>query len=143
MRIVLDTNVLVSAVFFGGAPLEILRAWRKGRVNLPASAAILEEYSRVADELGRRYPLEAGRSVVALVSERAEIVEGGDLGKMRCDDPDDVKFLACAVAGKADAVVSGDKHLLRLRAVAGIPVLAPRAFVDKLASRRPKNLRPE
>lgn len=46
MRIVLDTNVLMSAVFFGGAPLEILRAWQRGTVELLASAAILEEYSR-------------------------------------------------------------------------------------------------
>jgi putative PIN family toxin of toxin-antitoxin system len=141
VRIVLDTNVLMSAVFFGGAPLEILRAWRKGRVKLLASAAILEEYSRVVDELGRRYPLEAARSVVALVSERAVIVEGGDVGDLRCDDPDDLKFLACAVAGKADAVVSGDKHLLRLRAVARIPILTPRSVVDGLVSRRPKTRR--
>ena len=124
----------MSAVFFGGAPLEILRAWQRGRVTLLASAAILEEYSRVVDELGRRYPLEAGRSVVALVLDRAVIVEGGDVGDLRCDDPDDLKFLACAIAGKADAVVSGDKHLLRLRAVAGIPMLAPRALLDRLTS---------
>ena len=45
----------MSAVFFGGAPLEILRAWQRGRVTLLASAAIFEEYYRVVDELGRRY----------------------------------------------------------------------------------------
>lgn len=56
MKIVLDTNVLVSGVFFGGPPYEILEAWREGRIRLVVSPDILAEYYRVGADLSDRYP---------------------------------------------------------------------------------------
>ena len=53
MKIVLDTNVLVSGIFFSGPPYEILKAWRDGRIGLVISTEILTEYQRVADELAQ------------------------------------------------------------------------------------------
>jgi predicted nucleic acid-binding protein len=56
MRIVLDTNVFVSGVFFSGPPYDILNAWRDGRVEIVVSPEILEEYVRVGEELARGFP---------------------------------------------------------------------------------------
>ena len=56
MRIVLDTNVVMSAVFFGGSPLRILEAWREGRMELVVSEDILTEYAEIADRLSARHP---------------------------------------------------------------------------------------
>ena len=55
MRVVLDTNVLVSGIFFDGPPARILQAWRDQRIKLVVSRAILDEYEAVATELGRKY----------------------------------------------------------------------------------------
>jgi len=56
VRVVVDTNVLMSGIFFGGVPSRILEAWASGRVELVLSPDILEEYRRVGDELASRYP---------------------------------------------------------------------------------------
>ena len=98
MRIVLDTNVLVSAVFFGGVPGRILEAWHDGRVQLVLSAEILDEYQRVglilsADHAGVRLEPFLGLLAVA-----AEFVVAPALPEPASVDPDDDKFLACAWA---------------------------------------------
>lgn len=63
MKIVLDTNVLVSGIFFSGAPSKILEAWDEGAFELVISPEILEEYRRVVEELSSQYPsVEAGRN---------------------------------------------------------------------------------
>ena len=56
MKVVLDTNVFVSGVFFGGQPHKILEAWRDGKIQLLLSPAILEEYQRVMRELAVQFP---------------------------------------------------------------------------------------
>ena len=56
MRIVLDTNVLISGIFFSGPPFEILDAWRRGRLELTTSPEILSEYNRVAHEIQLEFP---------------------------------------------------------------------------------------
>ena len=66
MRVVLDTNVFVSPVFFGGVPGRILEAWRDGRLQLVLSAAILDEYQRVGQVLGARYLGVALEPILAL-----------------------------------------------------------------------------
>lgn len=56
MRVILDTNVFVSGIFFSGPPYEILHAWRQGRVTLVVSVEILSEYERVGQELAKQFP---------------------------------------------------------------------------------------
>mgnify|MGYP001557346384 FL=1 len=56
MRVVLDTNVLISGIFFAGPPARILAAWAVGELELLASVDILAEYRRVGDRLGKKYP---------------------------------------------------------------------------------------
>ena len=130
MRIVLDTNVLVSAVFFGGIPGRILEPWRDGRVQLVLSAEILEEYQRVglilsADHAGVRLEPFLGLLAVA-----AEFVVAPALPEPASADPDDDKFLACAWAAGVSVLVSGDRHLLEQSGWRDVRVIKPRQFVD-------------
>lgn len=138
MKIVLDTNVFVSGVFFAGPPARILEAWRDGRVSVAVSAAILEEYRRVGFELGDRYEGVDLEPLLTLLAMNAEIVEAPDLAEPVCEDPDDDKFLACALAAGAPVVVSGDKHLIRVSGWSGIEVLRPRQFCERHLASLPR-----
>ena len=131
MKIVLDTNVLVSGIFFSGPPSEILRAWSRGKVRLVVTREIFDEYWRVAAELRGGFPDVDVTRLLELILVGAEICAPAKLAGRVCADPDDDKFFACAVASGADVVVSGDKHLLKVSGYRGIPVMTPRMFVDQ------------
>ncbi len=131
MRVVLDTNVFVSGVFFSGPPYEILKAWRDGKIQLVMSAGIFEEYQRVGEELAAQFPgVELG-PILALVVVRAEFIAAPSLPEPVCDDPDDDKFIACALAGGCELIISGDNALVRTSGYQGISVLRPRQFIER------------
>lgn len=134
MRALLDTNVLVSGVFFGGTPGRVVAAVAGGRVSLVLSLEILDEYRRVGHELERRYPKLRGtfEPVVALLVATAVVVDAPPLPAPVSADPDDDKFLAAAVAARSSVIVSGDRHLLDVAGWRGILVLTPRQFVDEV-----------
>ncbi len=134
MRAVLDTNVLMSGVFFSGPPYEILSAWRHGIVTLVISAEILDEYRRVGQRLAARYPGVDIGPVFALIAVHAEFVEAPPLRDSVCEDSSDDKFFACAVASGCRVIVSGDKHLHRASGYSGIEVVSPREFIEKRLS---------
>ena len=131
MKVVIDTNVMVSGVFFGGTPGRILSGWRDRNLTLVVSPPILEEYHRVGRVLAIEYPEARLTPFLALVAVHAEVVATPALPTQVCDDPDDDKFLACALAGGARIVISGDKALRRVSGWQGIEVLSPRAFVGR------------
>lgn len=130
MRVVLDTNVFISGVFFGGVPGRILEAWRDGVLALLVSPPILGEYHRVGRLLAVRHEGVDLEPVLALVAARGEVVDAPDLPEQISPDADDDKFLACALGGDARVVVSGDKGLRSASGWRGIEVLTPREFVD-------------
>lgn len=133
MRVILDTNVVISGVFFGGVPGRILSAWSAGKLVLVFSPAILEEYRRVGDELGRLHP-ELGATfepVLTLIAMNAMIVDAPPLAVPVSDDRDDDMFLAAALASQTQLIVSGDRDLLRVSGWRGIGVLTPRQFIDQ------------
>ncbi len=130
MKIVLDTNVFISGIFFGGPPSQILRAWRDERLELVVCPEILAEYRRVAVWLGRKHKGIDILPLIDLVTVRSQIVRAFPLPKPVCQDPNDDVFLGCALAGKTQTVVSGDRHLLDVSGFVGIRVLRPRVFVD-------------
>jgi len=133
MRVVLDTNVFISGIFFQGPPAQILQAWKDSRFELIISHAILEEYQRVAETLADRFPTIDISRIIQLISIHSHMVET-NISIHVCKDEDDDKFIECAVAGRADVIVSGDKHLLEIVQYDEIPIITPRQFIDFLQS---------
>ena len=134
MRVILDTNVFISGVFFGGPPYRILEGWRDGKVQLVLSHEILEEYQRVGDTLVEQFPGVELQPMLELVTMNAELFSDQVVLEPVCEDPDDDKFIACALASGCKVIVSGDKHLLKVSGFGGIRVLRPRAFIDEYLS---------
>jgi putative PIN family toxin of toxin-antitoxin system len=141
-RVVLDANVLVSAVLSPrGTPAQILTAWRAEQFDLVISQAILAELDRVC-----RYPKIAKRhrwseeqvqTFLDTLSHIAILTPGILTLTVITEDPPDDRYLECAVEGEAAYIVSGDRLLLRLGVYQGIPILTPRAFLEVL-QRQPK-----
>jgi putative PIN family toxin of toxin-antitoxin system len=130
VRIVLDTNVLASGLLFSGPPAAILVAVESGRVSLVLTPEVIEEYSRVVEILLNQYPRIGASEALDRVIASGEIFAPVALLKPACSDPDDDKFFACALAGKAKIIVSGDKHLRNVSGSLGVDVLTPRDFVE-------------
>ena len=130
VRVILDTNVIVSGIFFSGPPFQILNAWRNRLLQLVISTDILAEYQRVAVILGEKYSTVDMNSILNLLTVNSEIVVAPPLTEFVSADPNDDMFIACALASKTKIIVSGDKHLLDIDGYQGIQVLKPRTFVD-------------
>jgi putative PIN family toxin of toxin-antitoxin system len=130
VKVVLDTNVIISGIFFTGPPYDILDAWRHGDITLVTSLDILDEYRKVAEELAVQFPAIEWEPVMRLLTLNATIVDTPSLPETVCADPSDDKFLACAIAGGVRHIVSGDRHLLAVSGYAGVTVIRPRKSVD-------------
>lgn len=133
-RVVLDTNVLVSAFLTPrGASAQLLLKLREGAYELVASPLLLAELERVLRrEKFRRYvTLDEATVFVELIQGIAELAEDPDLpAEPMSEDPGDEYLIALARHARVDALVSGDPHVLRLRS--RIPVRSPREFLDQL-----------
>jgi len=137
MKATLDTNVLMSGIFFGGVPGRVLEAWRDDRFKWFVTADIIDEYREVSERLHRKVPRIDPRGWIALIEDEATSIVPKDLTNPVCEDPDDDKFVACALASDA-IIVSGDHHLLDVNGRSGICVRKPRDFLDDLP---PTNVR--
>ena len=133
-RIVVDTNVLISAVFFKGKPDVILEAWRTGKLEILLSEEILKEYAEVLKRLSEKYPSIDTSGILSVFTTGCRLVEPEAIGKQVCEDPDDDKFLAAAIGGEAETIISGDRHLLEVNGYAGIEILSPAEFIDQCLS---------
>ena len=138
MRIVLDTNVFISGIFFTGPPSDILKAWRDGKVQVLVSPSILDEYQRIGAELALQFRDVDLKPFLDLLTVQAEIVLAPTLPPVISDDPSDDKFLEAAAAGNASYIISGDKHLLKLSEFRGVQILKPRDFVQGYLKRKAK-----
>jgi putative PIN family toxin of toxin-antitoxin system len=133
MRVVVDTNVVISALLSpSGGPAQVLRLWEAESFELVASEEILAEYARVLNypKIADRLKLteESAQELINALRRLAILVEPAESLRIVADDPDDDKFLACALAAGAEYVVSGDEHLLTLGEYRGIQILPPSAF---------------
>jgi len=129
MKVVLDTNIIISAIFWGGIPEKILDCLSEGKFTLITSEQIVAEISDVlmdfdmpvADILiWRRYLLE--NSIIVKPTTKIEV----------CMDKKDDKFIEAANTAKADFIVSGDKHLLILKEYQQTRILKAREFLELL-----------
>ncbi len=133
MRVVLDTNVVVSAAFFGGSPRAVLDAWADGRLHVIISPSIFAEYLRVCDRLGALFPDADYHAVLTELLAHGILVPDAAEDVPITTDPDDDKFMRCALGADA-VVVSGDRHLLDADGWKGVRVLTPRGLVASLSA---------
>jgi len=129
MRIVLDTNVFVSS-FFGGNPRKIIDLWAKGELTLCVTAALVDEYFGILKRLGMEGEPEFGE-LLDLFARGRNILFAAETPKLKVvrADPADDKFIGCAVALKADVIISGDKALRDIGSYMGIRILNPADFL--------------
>ncbi|MBI3313952.1 MAG: putative toxin-antitoxin system toxin component, PIN family [Candidatus Omnitrophica bacterium] len=133
IRVVLDTNVVVSALILQGPVNRLVELWREEKFRLVVSKAIVNEYLRVL-----AYPkFQLSTEEVKNLMEQEILpyihpVEVRDVPDIIHEDPSDNHFLACAKAGNCQYLVSGDKHLLSLKHYAKIPIISVSLFLEKL-----------
>jgi uncharacterized protein len=136
VRVVADTNVLVSGLLWRGAPHTILELARSGALTLLSSPALYAELAEVLERPKFRRILEAAQvktqSLLRQVERLVEIVEAPPLPRPMSRDADDDTVLALALAARADLIVTGDRDLLSLGSYDGIPILDPAAAVTRI-----------
>jgi len=136
MRAVVDTNILVGYLITHRPPIaEVIDVHlARGDFTLLTSPVLLEELDRVLQypRLHGYYDAETRVRFVALITALSEIVNLPDEVPRICRDPDDDWVIACAVAGEADFIVSGDRDLLDLRQVGDVPIISARQFLARL-----------
>ena len=138
-RVVLDTNVLISAIISSkGSPAKILDLWREGAFDLVFSEETLQELINVLsrgkmlritgineDELNR---------LVSYLRNSSIVVDSSEDISIAIEDPDDTKFISCAVQAGAKYIVSGDHHLLDVEKFEGTAIVTPAEFLRTFAS---------
>ena len=128
MRVVFDTNVLISALVYGGLPRELLTRVFRGELTLVTSTVLMNELERVLIARFAHDPSLA-RTIRAEIDLLAEVVDVSDLERVARDADDDA-VLAAAIAGRASAIVTGDRDLLVLLEHRGIRIVTPRDFAS-------------
>jgi putative PIN family toxin of toxin-antitoxin system len=129
VRLVLDTNVVISALLWGGTPERLIVLAGDGAIELITSHALLAELERLLGRPKLAAQLErkglSAQEVLARYVELAQVIDASPIEEARLRDPDDAAVLACALAGHVNAIVSGDADLQTLGTYNGIPVLSP------------------
>ena len=128
-KVVIDTNVFVSS-FFGGNPRRIIDLWKDEGFLLCLSKDILDEYMDVLQRVGLKDEGEMAE-LLSLFAEGFNILFTTGTPRIKAvqEDPEDDKFIECAVALKAEVIVTGDKALKTLREYMGIKILSPQEFL--------------
>jgi putative PIN family toxin of toxin-antitoxin system len=141
MSVIIDTNVVVSGVFAGGPPQQVLSLVHDGELTMLVTPPIVAEYRRTFAKLGARTPwVDAPRVLEELIGLAHHIEIRGDPPRIG-RDPNDDMFISCALATewldlqdpeyKRPLIVTGDKDLLVLNGYAGIVIVTPRVFLDR------------
>ncbi|HLD88793.1 MAG TPA: putative toxin-antitoxin system toxin component, PIN family [Candidatus Nanoarchaeia archaeon] len=133
MRAVLDVNILISAVIVrNGNEARILKAAHNNDFKIVTSLEILKEFREVISRHKFGFSENQIIRITLHIIESAEIVQPNIKMGVIKEDPSDNKIIECAVSANADCIVSGDRHLLGIGKIAGIPILRSSGFIDKL-----------
>ena len=132
MRVVIDTNVLISAIFWTGKPKHLLNQVRLGKLTFLTSIALLAELKEILTRKDKPFKLSVveAEQVVAAMRDLAEIVEPRQRLSI-CQDEDDNRVLECALEGRAEWIITGDLHLLRLQSLQGVPIVTVAGFLSQ------------
>ena len=129
IRVVPDTNIIISSIFWRGAPYKLMKRGFKGDIELVISPEIIEE---VIDRLQNKFdtPQEKIEKTVDLLTTFCTVVNPSTRLDLVVVDPKDNKILECAIAGKAKFVVSGDRHLLDIKNFKDVKIVHVKEFLD-------------
>lgn len=128
MRVCLDTNVLVSGIFWNGIPGKILDLWTEEGFDLIGTLLILGEYQRVLKRVGKAVDDKLTQRWIDVLIEKMILIVPGPSVKRWSRDIHDDKFIEGALTGKADYLVTGDKDLLDLEITFPFQIVKPRRF---------------
>ena len=136
MRLVLDTNVVVSALLWRGTPHKLLAACRNSSTSFYTSSVLLQELAGILDRDKFAKILAANvftaKDALDEYVNFSHVVKTQPLVRPVCPDPDDDAVLACALAAKADLIVSGDSDLLNLGEYQGIAIVSPAEALKRI-----------
>ncbi|MBW3000564.1 putative toxin-antitoxin system toxin component, PIN family [Candidatus Woesearchaeota archaeon] len=124
----IDTNVFISGIFWKGESNRVLVSWKKGEFVLISSLSMISEIARVLRDFKIKLPEKLINEWTSLIIRNSLMVEPAEKVCLVKDDPKDNMFLEAAIAGKADYIVSQDKHLLKLKKIRGIKIIKPNEF---------------
>lgn len=130
MKFVLDTNVLIASLF-GKKSRKIVDLWKSQHIILCVSQPIIREYQEILPRLGPRGK-ERLKEVLKLIDEDSSVLVADKTPRLKVveEDPADDKFIECAVATRADFIISSDKHLKDIKSYKGIKIVTPKEFLD-------------
>ena len=131
---VVDSNVVISSILWGGASYRVMRLIANGKVKAYTTEQIKEELSEVLKHFRYKTPIAKQREILELYDSVFEIVNVDTrIGKAEdLEDPKDQKFLDCAGSVSADYLITGDNHLLKLRNFREIRIVTPAAFLREM-----------
>jgi len=128
MKVVLDTNVFVSGIFWKGDSNMTLAAWKEMKFTLVISAELISEITKVLNDFKIKLPKNMIEEAVGLIIRNSILVEPKEKINVVKDDTKDNMFIEAAVSGDVSYIVSQDKHLLRLKEFRGIKIICPVEF---------------
>ena len=131
MKIVIDTNVFISAVFFGGLPLKVLQTVIAKQNEAYISPEIWDEYNDVIERMTRKYPSRLKQQLIDEAFKLFKVVIPSSEITI-CRDPDDDKFISCAIDAECRYIVSGDDDLLSIKSVEDILICTPSEFLNAM-----------
>ena len=132
MKIVIDTNLVASGIYFGGKPQMLLQSAIKGDFDVFVSKEITDEYKEIVERLSQKYPSKLEKLPLDLFVESCKTV----VPKRKidvCRDSDDNKFLECALESKSLYVVSGDDDLLSLKQFEDVEIITVAEFLKRFS----------
>jgi putative PIN family toxin of toxin-antitoxin system len=133
MTVVIDTNVVLSAILFGGKPKQVLEMALLGSIQLAISESLVNDLQGVLQRPKFELSAQLAQTVVSEYTSIATWIEPSEHFNVVVDDPSDNHFIDCAVAAEADYLITGDRHLLNLGTFKMIKIVSVDNFIDTLS----------